>query len=125
MYVIKFFLLLPAAILYSLCLFGMYMAGCNRILSAIFSILSMGAATMASPGQMPIIQDMSPTFSGEKILFQILFLGQVYFYDKSSSLRTLSVWMSFLSYTYLIDTYWYTYLIDSLRQHQTLYNENL
>ena len=66
MYIIKFFLLLPAAILYSLCLFGMYMAGCNRDLSTTFSILSMGAGATSSPGQTPIFQDMSPTFSGKK-----------------------------------------------------------
>lgn len=54
-----------ASLLYSLCLLGTYAAGCNRDLSVIFSILSMGLTGVGTPGPVVVLQDMSPTFSGK------------------------------------------------------------
>ncbi|KAF8787703.1 putative inorganic phosphate cotransporter like protein [Argiope bruennichi] len=49
---------------YSLCLLGIYAAGCDKSTSAPFSILAMGSVGLSFAGCMIAAIDMSPTFAG-------------------------------------------------------------
>ncbi|CAL1293173.1 unnamed protein product [Larinioides sclopetarius] len=49
---------------YSLCLLGIYAAGCDKSISAPFSILAMGSVGLSFAGCMIAAIDMSPTFAG-------------------------------------------------------------
>ncbi|GFU15621.1 inorganic phosphate cotransporter, partial [Nephila pilipes] len=51
---------------YSLCLLGIYAAGCDKTTSAPFSILAMASVGLSFAGCMITAIDMSPTFAGNK-----------------------------------------------------------